>query len=574
MSRRGLASSGVLRSPSTRLYAKRADDLVETAAINVCWGMPSDTGGGEYADQSRPHYNNPITAWGPKLADIGFRYARQCLGFSWPYNLDNPDSSPVGWQSTMTQASNAMNYLDGLGLKLGYTMWVPRDYTWLATGAFPKPAWLEGANEPPYPTYNQMYAANPQFAWSLSGRGVAPNATQYNVGDMVGASLFNGFVAGSPPFVCIKQHTPTAGNTPPLGSNQIYYKSEFWQTSLALTCGNTMQWADSLMSTVPGWSTGIDLVAPSTVSTVDQMTPVQKASVASWYRNFHDYHLPNGSQEPAWYTYHDPASPNFITNDWNGSYQRGYITEFTAWRCGPADGISAVSETDAAKMWVRSFAIGHYVFGFRKLVGWMATEHVGDNKEGQTCNPVQSTGYPTVGYQGRAGLIYKYASGGGSAGAGYKVPAVWLKRLFGIYGERNVGRYVLTGLLPVWASRDSRLVETLHERSDGKLLYGFVLNVEPTADEGTNNFTVTEDTPTGNPDGMAILGTVGKYQNGKSMTKLTNATATTVSFDRTFSNVESYDFSTGNWTTIGARAAGQAVSVQATETFKILRLTP
>ena len=117
----------------------------------------------------------------------------------------------------------------GHGIQPGYTLWTTLDYEWLKTGEFPKPAWIEGVNEPPLKQYGQMYtsAANPLLTWSLPGGGSMPNAAGYNVGDIVNPN-------GDWSYICIKQHTPSAANKPPKAGDTslslLNFNNGYWQS--------------------------------------------------------------------------------------------------------------------------------------------------------------------------------------------------------------------------------------------------------------------------------------------------------------------------------------------------------
>jgi len=577
VSRRGPAFTKPRVAPATGGFAlvpKRADDLVETCGINVCWGMPSETGSFDRPDSTRPQRNNGPDVLYPKLADIGFRYARQCLGFNFPYN---PSYSRFGWPIQydlgIDAAVRAMNKLNDLGIKPGYTMWCRADYDFLKTGRFPKPAWIEAVNEPPLPTYNGIFdpTLNPAFTWT--------NGASYTPGQLA----TNGGYA----FICLTAHTASAGNAPPSATTQasLDFNNGFWQSTWSYQVATTTAWANDLIESVPGWNQNVDLVGSSTPTHTQGWTAAQRAVLTkrAIYQNVHDYRLPAYAHETSWDSARDWKRNSADTlaaldvhNGWQAAYGPGYVTEMTAWRCGPADGKSAMSETDAAKLWVRTFLYAHGAIGFRRVLGWMASEQYGLDEEAQTCGPTVGQGYAGRGYFGRAGLIRMPEDGGD-----YKVPAQWIKALFSIYGERGAATsYSLDPLTVSWATRDATLAETLHKRSNGQYLYAYWLKAEVVANGSTGVLTFQFDTPTGLNPGVVgnatayALGTVGQFQNNQSATKLTTGSASAVTFDRSFTNVETYDFSTGVWTSLGARTAGSSITLTPTESPKLVRLTP
>ena len=129
--------------------------------------------------------------------------------------------------------------------------------------------------------------------------------------------------------------------------------------------------------------------------------------------------------------------------------------------------------------------------------------------------------------------------------AAYKVPAVWLKRLFGIYGEvPGFGTYPLTPTEVSWTTKDPRLVESLHQLSNGQQLYGYALAVKVIA-------------------GTSARRQFDRHQqrsirpcNGRNVYERPGRQATHVwqlicrHLNRAWSKVETYNFSTGTWTVV------------------------
>lgn len=542
MSRR----SGVRDTPAAAgvLYARSAAEFVDKVGVNVPYGVPSYSGPSDYPLSGRTNQNNSVDRWTGILKDIGFRRVRIATG------LNNPYGDADSKTQTLAMVQRDLAKIVAACPKWGMPIWTTRDYTWLKTAAdIPKPAWLEGANEPyGFGQYNQLGASS-----IISSGTAVTHASLVGQAVAVGTILSDGIR-----WYCRAAHTAGAGTVP---SNLSDWASvnNWWIPLHQRACDVVEGYIDDIIAT-RGW-TGVELLAPSVYSTgpAPVGTELLKRSMQTYPNrsgNLHEYSLqafpydiPEESGSGTYYTSSFPYLHPFTRSS------KIHVTEWGAYRSGPADGLSHMPEDEGAHLTIRAIFAGddagvasmHHYQLCDEIITW---DHFGTSISAGKC------GFATNGAEQRM-----------------KTNGRHLKTMLSIYGQTTGGGLTNGALLPTWTSAPTRFRQYLHYLPDGRLLLAYVNATNVIASPLGGTF----DTATGSNSNNTVAGTPGQYQNGSVVAAMPSPVAVTVKFDRGFSKVRSLaTLETGtSWTDHGALAAGAVLTPPTVTGFiKILELTP